>query len=242
MFDDAVRDRILTESPFADQKGGNEANKDRQHYVDRVTAATVLDACPDHDWKLIFGFARFAGMRCPSEVTRLRWSDVLWDQDRLRIDSTKTGLRFCPIFPELRPLLEAAAAERENDLVMNRRVVSNHATGANLATQLKRIIERAGCLPWPRTFNNLRSTRRTELEEKFPSHVVNAWMGQSTKTANEHYLQVTPDHWAAGTVTETGTPTIAPLLEPESAGQKAGQSLPITSTSRPKKTPQIAGF
>jgi len=198
MFAEAVRDRLLAESPFADQKGTSEANRDRHHFVDGDVTAAVLDACPDHDWKLVFGLARFGGLRCPSEVTRLKWSDVQWDANRLRIDSTKTGLRFCPIFPELRPILEAAAAERENDLVMNRRLIIGYAIDANLATQLQRIVERAGETPWPKTFINLRSTRRTELQERFPSHVVDAWLGHSTKTAEIHYLQVTADHWRAG--------------------------------------------
>ncbi len=35
MFDEAVKDRLLAESPFADQKGGIEANKKRHHFVDR---------------------------------------------------------------------------------------------------------------------------------------------------------------------------------------------------------------
>lgn len=199
MFAEAVRDRLLPESPFADQKGGCEANKDRHHFVDRETTATVLNACDDdHDWRMIFGLARFGGLRCPSEVTRMRWSDVQWDRNRLRIDSTKTGLRFCPIFPELRPILQAAAEKRENDLVMNRRLIAGYSIDSNLATQLQRIVERAGIKPWPKTFINLRSTRRTELQERFPSHVVDAWMGHSTKTAETHYLQVTADHWAAG--------------------------------------------
>ena len=69
---------------------------------------------------------------------------------------------------------------------------------------MKRIIKTAGQKPWPKTFINLRSTRRTELQDRFPSHVVDEWLGHSTKTAETHYLQVTEDHWSAGAVTETG--------------------------------------
>jgi hypothetical protein len=49
---------------------------------------------------------------------------------------------------------------------------------------------------WPKLFVNLRASRRTELQEMFPDHVVNAWLGHSSRTAEKHYLQVTPDHWA----------------------------------------------
>jgi len=201
MFADAVRDRLLTESPFAEQKGSSEANKDRHHFVDRATTEAVLDTCPDHDWRLIFGLARFAAMRCPSEVTRLKWTDVLWDQEKLRIDSPKTGLRFCPIFPELRPILEQAFDDAPAGAV---HCVQRYREDANLGTQLHRIIERAGHKPWPKTFLNLRSTRRTELQEAFPSHVVDAWLGHSTKTAEQHYLQVTANHWEDGATKTTG--------------------------------------
>jgi hypothetical protein len=66
----------------------------------------------------------------------------------------------------------------------------------NLRTQLQRIIQRAGLKPWPKLFHNLRATRETELAERFPIHVVCAWIGNSERIAQRHYLQVTDDHFA----------------------------------------------
>jgi hypothetical protein len=60
----------------------------------------------------------------------------------------------------------------------------------NLRTHLLRIIERAGLKPWPKLFQNLRSTRETELAENHPIHVVCAWLGNSQPVAAKHYLQV----------------------------------------------------
>lgn len=37
-----------------------------------------------------------------------------------------------------------------------------------------------------------------------PSYVVDEWLGQSTKTAEEHYLQDTDDHWELGASVVTG--------------------------------------
>ena len=54
----------------------------------------------------------------------------------------------------------------------------------------------AGLEPWPKLFQNLRSTRPTELEESFPSHVVCKWMGNSRAVAAKHYLQVTDEHFS----------------------------------------------
>lgn len=47
----------------------------------------------------------------------------------------------------------------------------------NLRTQLLRIIRRAGWNPWPKLFQNLRSTRQTELADEYPIQVVTAWIG-----------------------------------------------------------------
>lgn len=58
-----------------------------------------------------------------------------------------------------------------------------------------KIVERAGLNAWPKPFQNLRSTRQTELEERFPSHVVCAWLGNSIQIARKHYLQVTDEHF-----------------------------------------------
>ena len=128
--------------------------------------------------------------RC--ELLSINWTDILWDESKLRIDSPKTGLRFCPIFPGLLPYLEAAFDQADVGQI---RCVERYKRAANLGTQMNRIIESAGVVPWEKTFQNLRASRRTELEEQFPTHVVNAWMGQSTRVARESYLQVTPMHW-----------------------------------------------
>ena len=53
----------------------------------------------------------------------------------------------------------------------------------------------AGLQRWPKLFQNLRSTRETELAEDFPMHVVCPWIGNSQPIAAKHYLQVTDDHF-----------------------------------------------
>jgi hypothetical protein len=58
---------------------------------------------------------------------------------------------------------------------------------------LLKIIRHAGLTPWPKLFQNLRSSRQTEFAESFPSHVVCAWIGNSETVAAKHYLQVTDD-------------------------------------------------
>ena len=141
----------------------------------------------------IFALARFGGLRCPSEVLTLKWTDVLWDTNRLRIDSPKTGLRHCPLFPELRQALEEADATAAEGAVYC--ITRYRGSTTNLRTQLNRILERAGVEPWPKLFVNLRSTRRTELQKSHPDHAINKWLGHSGRIAEQHYLQVTDDDW-----------------------------------------------
>ena len=101
--------------------------------------------------------------------------------------------RQVPLFPELLPHLrevfELAKPEAEHVITRYRR------SNQNLSTQLRRIIKRAGLTPWPKLYQNLRSTRETELAGQFPLHVVCAWIGNSQAVAAKHYLQVTEDHF-----------------------------------------------
>ena len=102
------------------------------------------------------------------------------------------------MFAELRPYLEDArelAGDRADDPAEP--IIIRYRAGANLRTQLKRIIGRAGLNPWPKLFQNLRSTRETELAEAFPIHVVCEWIGNSQAVAQKHYLQVTDAHFEA---------------------------------------------
>src|SRR5262249_18716284 len=151
------------------------------------------------EWRLIFALSRWGGLRCPSEVLALRWVDVDWERSRFTVRSTKTehhegkDRRIVPIFPELMPHLADAfdRAEPGQEFVVTR----CRDDGVNLRTQLVRIVERAGLVPWPKLFHNLRASRQTELAERYPIHVVCAWLGNSTAIANEHYLQVTEAHY-----------------------------------------------
>ena len=249
MFGDAVRDRLLDASPFAILKGGDESNANRHRFIDAEMSARVLDACPDADWRLIFSLARWGGLRCPSEVLGLQWCDVDWAAGRLRIQSVKTGLRFCPIFPEIRRALDEAFAAAPAGAVY---CVGRYRGAENLRTQFARIVERAGVVPWPKAFVNLRSTRRTELQEQFPDHAVNRWLGHSGDVAARHYLQVTDEHWAravdAGSLIASGgagkpggkldsRPLTGPLIT-----HNQGLSGSITETKKPRENPGFDGL
>ena len=70
-------------------------------------------------------------------------------------------------------------------------ITRTRSSKTNLRTQLSRIIEAAGLKPWPKLFQNLRSTRETELAREHSVHVVCEWMGNTLEVAAKHYLHVT---------------------------------------------------
>jgi len=208
-FTAAVRRKLIESNPFADLKSTVQANPERFYFVTREDADKVLAACPDAEWRLIFALSRFGGLRCPSEHLALTWDCIDWANGRIRIASPKTehhagkAARVIPIFPELRPHLADVFDQAPEGSV---HVINRYRdTNTNLRTQLTRIIERAGLEPWPKLFQNLRSTRQTELEESYPSHVVCAWIGNSKAVAAKHYLQVTDEHFASATQNPTQT-------------------------------------
>jgi len=196
----AIRKRLVSADPFAGVKSKVQGNTDREFFVTRDMAQKVIDQCPDAEWRLIFALSRYGGLRCPSEHLGLKWTDVDWENNRLTVHSPKTehheghDQRIIPLFPELRaPLLECfELADEGAQHVITRYRDSNQ----NLRTQLNRIIGRAGLEPWPKLFHNLRATRETELTATYPLHVVCAWIGNSEKIAQKHYLQITDTHFA----------------------------------------------
>lgn len=221
-----------------------QGNPEKFYFVKREEITRAFDACPDAQWRLIFALSRYAGMRCPSEHLRLRWCDVDWGNNRIHITSPKTEhhvggeSRVAPLFPELRPFLRDCfeqAADGDEFVITRYREATQ-----NLGTQAKRIIRQAGLNPWPKLFQNLRSTRETELAEDYPMHVVCAWIWNSQPIAAKHYLQVTDAHFSRA-VEETESSTAPALQNPvQSLHETPGNDSQVVNTAQ-KETPTIAG-
>jgi integrase len=208
IFRAALRRRLIAESPFADVTI-KASMPNRERFITPDDTTRLLDACPNHHWRVIVALARYGGLRCPSEVLSLRWEDIKWDADKIVVTSPKTEhhpgkeTRTIPLFPELRSVLGEAqylAADGAIYVVDERMRASALGNAGwrncNLRTQFERIVKRAGLTPWPRLFHNLRSSRQTELAERFPSHVVCEWLGNSEDIARKHYYQTTDEHFA----------------------------------------------
>jgi integrase len=196
-FNAAINAEIITKNPFRGQSVSVQANESRFFYVTSEMAQKVLDACPDASWRLIFGLARFGGLRCPSEVVRLKWVDVDFEKQRFTVFASKTehhadgGIRVVPMFPELRPLFQDAFDHAPDGAVYC--IDRYKGQWSNVGVHMARIIKRAGLDVWPKLFQNLRSTRETELFKITGGNVkaVCNWIGNTPAVAMTHYAQVT---------------------------------------------------
>jgi integrase len=211
-FRAALRRRLIRENPFQDMKRlvVRASPISRIRFIDGPTAKAVLKACPNAHWRAVFALARYGGLRVPSELCSLRWQDIDWERGRFLVHSRKTEghegheTRWTPLFPELRRELEAWRAEAPKD----REFVLKPAVSpkTNLRTGLIKVLKRASIKPWPKLYQNLRSSLVTELRDKgVRENIVARWLGHSVKVADENYDQMLEEHFrraAAGDWTE----------------------------------------
>jgi len=240
-FDIAKRRKLVDENPFGHIKGAIHGNPARRVFVPAEDVLKVLDAAPDAQWKLLIALARWGGLRIPSEALALKWGDVDWAHDRFIVRATKTehhqdgGIRIVPIFPEIRPHLQRVFDEAEAGTEF---VITKYRnTVCNLRTQFMRYIEAAGLKPWGKPWQNMRSTRATELADAFPSHVCAAWLGHTEAIANEFYRQVTDAHFAKA----VAEPTQNALQKAQRKAQQYPPELARTGKPEKEKNPVFPG-
>ena len=250
MMREAMKCKLVSENPFAGVKIDLSSDKSKNRFIDATTAATVLEACIDQEWRTLFALSRFAGLRCPSEVLSLRWNDIHWDRNRFKVTSPKTerygkSERIVPLWPELRAELETLFAMVSPGLETpaDAHVITRYrCSESNLRTQFKRIVQTAGVTTWQKPFMALRASRRTELEQTglFTNHALNEWFGHSGAVAEMHYLQVTESDFA--------TATKLTVSLPQGSGTNSGTSGHISEPSgneqvseNPEKTGVLMG-
>ena len=190
-------DRGLIESnPFKGIKRGSFENPHRLFYVPMDWYEKLLDACPCQTWRTILALCRIAGLRNPSETLRLTWQDVDFVNGSILVHSPKTEhhegkeTRLIPMFPKLEEELKAQwelTEEGGSPYV----IAEYRDNAANMRTQFRRIIFRAGLTEWERTFQNLRASASTDILNENGPEAESAWVGHSEQTARRHYYQVT---------------------------------------------------
>ena len=163
-FNWAVKQEWIEKSPLAGIGVGSFVNKSKDRKISMDEYQRLLDACPCQDWRVIISLARIGGLRCPSEVIALKWSDVEWKKNRFFVRSPKTEhhegkeSRIVPIFPELKTELETLFSmpqSKGREFVINR----HRDPDRNLGSPFNKISKEAGLVIIPRPFDNMRATR-----------------------------------------------------------------------------------
>jgi integrase len=215
IFSQAVEDGLIGRNPFVGLSATVKSNKDRQHYVDLDTFGKVLKKAPNAKWRALLVLARFGALRCPSEVTRLKWDDIAWEAKRISIvSSSKTehhasrGIRIVPLLPQIERELLKLHLEAEDGAEY---VFPDIRHDTNLGQALERMITRAGVKRWPKLWLNLRASAATDFARSLPSHVASEICGHTEEVAKEHYWQVS-DVDLDSAIAKLGNPELAQKL------------------------------
>lgn len=239
-FNRAVEMGWIKTNPFAKLKGSNVGNKTRFYFVSLQEAERILDACPNAEMRLIFCLARFAGLRIPSELKFMEWSDISLSGDRFIVRVPKATNRRAqeaghfetrpvPMFPELRKAFQEYWDTLPEGTTG--KVFPNCLNGQALTSRFAKILKRVGITKWPKFFQNMRSTRDTELRRKYPEQDVNLWLGHTKEVALNHYMQTTDSLFSEASNEEVSDPE-------ENLGEKMWQKvqfIPENTGSNPSE-------
>ncbi len=148
----AAKDRLIAVNPMEGIRTSGTQDRSKNAYVSETDTQAILKACECKQWRVIIALSRIAGLRCPSEVFALRWSDIHWDLGTFTVTSSKgakagKGQRTVPLFPAVRRELQALHDERMPgvDCPVDSHVITRYRDSAqNLRTHLNRIFGRAG--------------------------------------------------------------------------------------------------
>lgn len=232
-FRDAVLRKLTPKNPFEGVRLPRYQD-DRRAYVPVEIVERLIDATPDLEWKLLLAMARYLGVRVPSEPFSMTWDCVNWAENWIRVPSPKTAghgkaYRIVPIFPPVRPRLEAVfepAREGESYIFARLRArasvrVANQEwwNAVNLRQQSLRLIARIGERPWPRLWHALRASAEPDLVARFPIGTTCEGIGNTVAVAARHYLRIGPEDKARA----IGEPWGGEKMDPTSAAASNGQ-------------------
>lgn len=243
-FNWAVRTGWITESPLDGVGRGSYVNEETEQFVPMDVYKRLLSVCPCQDWRCILALVRIGGLRAPSEVLRLRWDDIDFENalPRFRVTSSKTkryagkGSRIVPLWPALAEELSKLFCRQADGAEY---VISRYRRPSqNLGTQFARIVKMAGVGEISRPFDNMRASRSMEVYASDGAICESAWIGHSMKTAKEHYLRVREEDFARTLGTSISPTMPSGVSEDDFArtlDQNAGKNEPKSDFPAPEK-------
>jgi len=231
IFREAAERDLIRRSPFKRLVSASVASDHR--YVSLGQTLTFLDRCESLAWRVLFGLARLAGLRVPSETHRLTWQSVNWDAKELSVYAPKNerfkgkATRITPLCPRLYEILREAYEATEDKTGS---IVTSKAN--NRDREFKRQISAVGLTKWEALFQTLRSSCEIQwLMEGHPEFVVVQWIGHSVDVSRKHYANMIPKEDyellrrnRSLTIDSTGTNETAQAAQ--NAAQNAAQQAP----------------
>ena len=185
----AVKQDWIAKNPMQDIPRGSFRNKDKDRFITIDEYRKLLNACPNQEWRTIISLARIGGLRCPSELKQLRWSDINWEGNRFLVKSPKTERheehkeRLVPLFTELRT--ELLATQKKGEFVIQ----GLQDTTWILNPPFQAIATQAGFESIPAPFVNMRRSRSNEVAREYGDAKESMWIGHSVDVMEKRYRQ-----------------------------------------------------
>ncbi|MDR2168513.1 MAG: phage integrase SAM-like domain-containing protein [Planctomycetaceae bacterium] len=198
IFRFAVDTDILQSNPFSKVKGGATTNSKRQYYVSYSELESAIQVCENEiEFAGALAFARYAGLRIPSEIRDLKFSDFKFLENNFGKEGIfsvpvtgKTGKRTIPFFLELQPYFLALYNTRKPD----QEFVFEKYRNSNIAALIRKKMKQNGLPIWVKFFTNLRSSCITDKEHLgWQRSYMDAAFGNSESVRLGHYYQPLSD-------------------------------------------------
>ena len=207
----AVEEGLILRNPFRNMRGSSTTDTSRFHFVSIEDTIKIMEEIEDPQLRLAFVLARFGGLRIPSELRFMEWKDIDLTNNKFYVKMPKKTnkheqaagnftTRAVPLFPEVR---QAFMDYFESLPEGSPSLIFGGVKFKSLRSKFQYALDRAGIPAWEKFFQNMRSTRETELAEKYPLQDVTAWLGNSPAVAQKHYLQVKSSNFQVASETET---------------------------------------
>jgi len=199
IFAAALEDGLIARNPFKgkDLPKAVCTNQDKWHYITPEETIRIWNVLETDDDRVRFVLLRFLGLRAPSEINSLTWSNVDWVENHLTIRSPKLrhhknqGRRTCPItHPDVLPILKMAYERRLAD---DSSIVPA-ITHTSLTKRAKQWLGAAGLVLWPQLLINFRRSAITDACNSLPSHVVAAYYGHCEAISHANYRMTVASH------------------------------------------------
>jgi len=182
LFTQLIEDKIIDSNPFDAVQTTSIENEENREYIEAETVLKMIDELEMPEFKIMLAMCRFGGLR-RHEVALMRWKDIDFESNAMTVRSNKTPpIRTCPLFSELRPLLEPHRGE------CSKKIQAKWDCDSNAPAELlKKACKKKGLPIWTKPYQNLRASRVTELLDRYQPIDVCKWLGNSPAIAMKHY-------------------------------------------------------